>query len=187
MWDVTELISDFMCTITAIFQKCLYTLVLSLRTDFFVDMSDQISSWWRQLSTKQCSGNKCSDILTKIQTSNYAMDHLDWTVNSGGLSVKQLHSLDSALFANSQAFLKAHFIFFFFMYLFVFKIVHYYVNKTESLLFCCQFCPQSVCRRQHYYSGGSRGAQQARAPPKIGSTVIFITHFVSECLKIGLS
>ena len=32
----------------------------------------------RQLSTKQWSGNKCSAVLTKIQTSSYAMDHRDW-------------------------------------------------------------------------------------------------------------
>ena len=149
-------------------------------------MLDQISSWWRQLSTKQCSGNKCRDVLTKIQTSNYTMDHLDWPVNSGGLSVKQLHSLDSALFAYSQAFLKAYFIYIFcFMYPFFFKIVHYYVSKTESLLFCCQFCRQSACRRQHYYSGGSRGAQHARPPPppKIGSTVIFNNPFCIRMLK----
>ena len=28
--------------------------------------------------TKQWSGNKCSDVPTKIQTSSYAMDHRDW-------------------------------------------------------------------------------------------------------------
>ena len=46
------------------------------------------------------------------------------------------------------------------MYPFFFKIVHYYVDKTESLLtchifskllFCCQFCPQSARQRQHYF------------------------------------
>ena len=42
------------------------------------DMWGQISSRRRQLSTKQWSGNKCSNVLTKIQTSNYGMDHWDW-------------------------------------------------------------------------------------------------------------
>ena len=56
-----------------------YKLVVpSSRTDFFVDMSGQISSRRHQLSTKQWSENKCSDVLTKIQTSSYAMDHWDW-------------------------------------------------------------------------------------------------------------
>ena len=56
-----------------------FSHMLSSRTDFFVDMSGQISSRrWRQLSTKQWSGNKCNDVLTKIQSSNYAMDHRDW-------------------------------------------------------------------------------------------------------------
>ena len=53
-------------------------LVPSSRTDFFVDMSGQISSWWWQLSTKQWSGNKYSDVPTKIQTPSYTMDHRDW-------------------------------------------------------------------------------------------------------------
>ena len=41
-------------------------------------MLGQISSQRRQLSTKQWSGNKCSDVPTKIQTSSYAMNHRDW-------------------------------------------------------------------------------------------------------------
>ena len=53
-------------------------IVLSSRTDFFVDMSGQISSRRRQLSTKQWSGNKHSDVTIKIQTSSYAMVHWDW-------------------------------------------------------------------------------------------------------------
>ena len=53
-------------------------LVLSSRTDFSVDMSGQISSRRRHLSTKQWSGNKCGDVPTKIQTSIYAMDHRYW-------------------------------------------------------------------------------------------------------------
>ena len=53
-------------------------IVLSSRTDFFVDMSGQISSRRRQLSTKQWSGNKHSDVPIKLQTSSYAMDHWDW-------------------------------------------------------------------------------------------------------------
>ena len=52
----------------------------SSRTDFFVDMSGQIWSRRRQLSTKQWSGNKCSDVPTKFQTLSYmyVMDHRDW-------------------------------------------------------------------------------------------------------------
>ena len=46
----------------------------SSRADFFVDMSGQIPS---RRSTK-LSGNKCSDVPTKIQTSSYAMNHWDW-------------------------------------------------------------------------------------------------------------
>ena len=44
---------------------------LSSTTDFFVDMSGQISSQQRQLSTKQWSGNKCSGVPTKFQILNY--------------------------------------------------------------------------------------------------------------------
>ena len=54
------------------------TVVPSSRTDFFVDISGQITSRRRQLSTKQWPGNKCSDVPTKIQTLSYAMDHRDW-------------------------------------------------------------------------------------------------------------
>ena len=43
--------------------KCIKIIVLSSRTDFFVDMSGQISSRCRQLSTKQWSGNNCSDVF----------------------------------------------------------------------------------------------------------------------------
>ena len=42
-------------------------LVPSLRTDFFVDMSGQSSFRRRQLLREQWSGNKCSDVMTKIQ------------------------------------------------------------------------------------------------------------------------
>ena len=67
-----------------------------------------------------------------------------------------LYLLDSVLFTNSQAFLKAYFIYIL-LYkciLFFLKIVHYYVNKTcrifLKLLFCRQFCRQSARRRRHY-------------------------------------
>ena len=83
--------------------------MLSLRTDFFVDMSGQISSRRRQLSTKQWSGNKCSDVQTKIQTLSYA-----------------LHSLDSALFANSQSFLKDYVIYIYFS-----KVSFLFQNSTS--------------------------------------------------------
>ena len=55
--------------------------MLSSKTEFFVDISGQISSRHRQLSTKQWSRNKCSDVQsfqTKIQTSSYAIDQRDW-------------------------------------------------------------------------------------------------------------
>ena len=132
--------------------------MLSSRTDFFVDMSGQISSRRGQLSTKQWSGNKCSDVPTKIQTSNYAMDNRAWP---GKQWLMPLHSLDSALFANSQAFLKAYLSIFSFLNEFVLfqNSSHYHIDKTESLstcsifsklLFCRQFCRQIACRRQHY-------------------------------------
>ena len=81
---------------------------------------------------------------------------------AGWESNMSLHLLDSALFANSQAFLKAYFYYILFlMYPFIFEIVHCYVDKTESLLtchiffkllFCRQFWRQNACRRQHYGS-----------------------------------
>ena len=68
-----------------IYDSCLLLVLKSsiktsavMRTDFFVDMSGQISTRLRQLSTKQWLGNKCSDIPAKIQTSSFAMDHRDW-------------------------------------------------------------------------------------------------------------
>ena len=89
-----------------------FFLVLSSRTDFSVGMSGQISSRRRHLSTKQWSGNKCGDVPTKIQTSIYAMDHRDWPGKQrlAAASSMPLHSL-AALFASSQAFLKAYFIY----------------------------------------------------------------------------
>ena len=67
------------CTVEPHYNKHLGSwVVLSSRTDFSVDMSGQISSRPRHLSTKQWSGNKCGDVPTKIQTSIYAMDHRDW-------------------------------------------------------------------------------------------------------------
>ena len=89
-------------------QDACQLLVPSSRTDYFVNMSGQISSRRRQLSTKQWSGNK-----TKIQTSSYAMNHRDWPGKQwrAERQVMPLHSLDSVLFTNSQAFLKAYFIY----------------------------------------------------------------------------
>ena len=59
-------------------RMCIVVLSSSSRTDFSVDMSGQISSRRRHLSTKHWSGNKCGGVPTKIQTSIYAMDHRDW-------------------------------------------------------------------------------------------------------------
>ena len=104
-------------------------LVLSSKTDFFVDMSGQISSRRRQLLTKQWSGNKCSDVPTKstLRITRWIVG-AGW-VNSAGLSVKHaVDSLDRAVFANSRAFLKAYFIYIF-MYPFFFFLVHYCVDK----------------------------------------------------------
>ena len=52
-------------------------------------------------------------------------------VNSGGLSVKHgmpMHSLDNVLFTNSQAFLKAYFIFLFFYVSFLFFKVQWVIS-----------------------------------------------------------
>ena len=115
------------------------SVVLSSRTDFFVDMSGQISSRRRQLSTKQWSGNKCSDILTKIQL------RVTWwiigtsQVNSGGLSVKH-----AAALAWQRAFRKQSSIFeglflslFCFNVSFHFQIVHCYVGHVIFSQNCC--------------------------------------------------
>ena len=52
-------------------------------------------------------------------------------VNSGWLSIKHAAALTCSTFTNSQAFLKAYLsIFCFFNESFLFKIVHYYVDKT---------------------------------------------------------
>ena len=60
----------------------------------FVDMSGQILSRQRQLSTKQWSENNCSDVPTKIQTLSYVMDHRGLgRVDSDGLSVKHTAAL----------------------------------------------------------------------------------------------
>ena len=131
-----------------------------------------VGSNFIQLSTKQWSGNKCSDVLTKIQTSNYAMDHRDLPGKQSRarraerqacrctrLTARFLQTVKPfwRLILFIVCFLNVQF-FFFFMYPFFFKIVHYYVDKTESLstchifsklLFCRQFCRQSACRRQH--------------------------------------
>ena len=145
-------------------------------------MSGQILSRRRQLSTKQWSGNKCSQIenrfwletvgfgsvfttvlvSTKIQLPSYAMDHRDWPGKQwrAECQARRCTRLTSVPFANSQAFLKAYFIFILFLNVsFHFQIVHCYVDKTESLstchifsklLFCRQFCWQSACRWQDF-------------------------------------
>ena len=86
------------------------------------------------------------------------MDHRDWPGKQWWAERQACRCtrLMALLFTNSQAFLKTYSIniLFFLMYPFFFKIVHYYVDKTESstcrifskLLFCRQFCRQSACR-----------------------------------------
>ena len=93
-----------------------YLIVPSSRTDFFVNMSGKSSSRRRQLSTKQWSGNKCSDVPTKIHLQ--LIDHRDWP---GKQRWAELHALAwHHAFRNSQAFLKAYFI---------------YLKKNVSFLF----------------------------------------------------
>ena len=90
-------------------------------------MSGKISSRRRHMSTKQCSGNKCGDVPTKIQTSIYAMDDRDWP-GKQRLAEHQACRCNSlaALFASSQAFLKAYFI-----YILFFKwIISFFQNGT---------------------------------------------------------
>ena len=137
-----------------------FELVLSLRTDCSVDMSGQISSRRRHLSTKQWSGNKCGDVPTKIQTSNYAMDHRDWPGKQRLAEHQACRCTHLQHFSQTvKPFWSLILLSFFFMNPFFFKIVHYYVDRTESLstyifsklLFCRQFCRQSACRRQHYF------------------------------------
>ena len=117
-------------------------LVLSSRTDFFVDMSGQVSSRRLQLSTKQWSGNRCSDDPTKIQTLSYVMGK-QWRAEHQARRCTRLTS------RNSRAFLKAYFIYILFicMYPFFFKIVHYYVDKIESLSICRIFSKLLCCRQ----------------------------------------
>ena len=137
-------------------QVCHKKLVPPSRTDFFVDMSGQISSRRWQLSTKQWS-NKCSDV--PLNSKLRIMRRIIGTgwVNSGGLSVKLPAALAwQCAFHKQSSLFEGLFkkIFFNFIYPFFFKIVHY-VDKTESfltchilskLLFCPQFCQQSACR-----------------------------------------
>ena len=103
--------------------------VLSSRTDFSADMSGQISSR-RQLSTKQCSGNKCSDVPTKIRITRWII----WTgwVNIGGLSVKY-----AAALAWQHAFRKQSSLFegLFYLYIFFSKVFFLFQNST---LLCWQ-------------------------------------------------
>ena len=115
-------------------------VVLSSRTDFSVDMSGKISFRHRHLSTKQWSGNKCGDVPTKIQTRFARWIIGTGRVNSGWLSIK--HAVALTCSVNN----------------FFIKMLHYYVDKRESLsichifsklLFCRQFCRQRACRRQH--------------------------------------
>ena len=70
-----------------------FLIVPSSRTDFYVDMSGQSSSRRRQLSTKQWSGNKCSDVPTKIQLRVTQCIIRFGRVNGGGLSIKHATAL----------------------------------------------------------------------------------------------
>ena len=140
------------------------TLVLSSKTDFFVDMSGQISSRRRQLSTKQWSGNKCSDVSD--QNPNFKLRDgssvLARETVVGWVSSMPLHSLDSVLFANSQAFLMAYFIYILFLKC---RLSFLFQNSTRLcrqnrifvdmsyLLKIAVLSPillKSTCWRQHY-------------------------------------
>ena len=111
-------------------------LVLSLRTNFFVNMSGQISSRRWQLSTKQRSGNKCSDVLTKIQTSSYARDHWDWPGKQWWAERQSCHCtrLTARFLQTVKPFWRLILSIFYILNVsFLFQNSHYYVNKTESL------------------------------------------------------
>ena len=105
-------------------------------------MSGQSSSQWRQLLTKRRSGNKCSDVPTKIQLRVTRWIIGTGRVNSSGLIMSVKHA---AALAWQRAFRKQsslfevlfYLYFVFLMYPFFFKIVHYYDDKTESLSTKC--------------------------------------------------
>ena len=72
---------------------------MSSRTDFFVDMSGKILSRQRQLSTKHCmSGNKCSDVPTKIQLRVTQWIIRTGRVNGGGYFKYFKSSISEGLF-----------------------------------------------------------------------------------------
>ena len=105
---------------------------------FFFEMSGYISSRRRQLSTKQWSGNKCSDVPTKIQTVVQVTRWIIGTarVNSGGhglswASSMPLHALDSTPFPNSQGLFEG--LFYLNVFLFQNTSSKFHVDKTESL------------------------------------------------------
>ena len=134
--------------------------MLSSRTDFSVDMSGQISSRRRHLSTKQWSGNKCGDVPTKIQTSIYAMDHRDWPgkqrlAEHQACRCTHLQRFSQAVEPFWRLILS---IFCFFKWVISFskwyiimltKQNHCRYHIFSKLLFCRQFCRQRVCQRQH--------------------------------------
>ena len=112
------------------------------------------------IATKQWSGNKCSDVLTKIQLRVTRWFIRTGRVNNGGLSVKHAAALAylTARFSQTVEPFWRLILYIFLMYLFFLRFVHNNVNETESLstchifsklLLCCQFCWQSTCRQQH--------------------------------------
>ena len=113
-----------------------YTIVPSSRTDFYVDMSGQSSSQQRQLSTKQWSGNNCSDVPTKIQLRITQWIIATGRVNSGGLSIKH-----ATVWAWQRAFRKHSSLFegSFYLYNLFLNVSFLFQNSTlcwQNRIFC---------------------------------------------------
>ena len=106
--------------------------------------------------------NKCSDVPTKIQTLSYAMDHRDWS-GSDRLSVNCQACHCTCLTVRFSQTVKPFWRLIFSIFCFL-TVSFLFQNSTLlcrqnrifvemsyflKLLFCRQFCRQSVCRRQH--------------------------------------
>ena len=63
-------------------------------------------------------------------------------------------------------------------------------NPNGRTLKCCEPALIRETFHKHYYQwriqGGGGGAQQARGPLKLDQLCVFLSNFVSECLKIRL-
>ena len=125
----------------------------SSRTDFFVDMSGQISSQRRQYN-----GQEINAVMFWPKPKRWIIG--TGRVNSGWASSMPLHSLNCSTFRKHSSLLKAYFIYILFLnesFLFQSSTLLCWQNRIfvgcrifSKLLFCRQFCRQSACRRQHY-------------------------------------